>query len=177
MAWLTMHIFPALVITICCYSSFLMLEIYIPSINGQLNTVENTLNTKTEDLFNLPNLFEYTINIDPNEVFPNQTIKERILNEFEPAKYSIPKLDYNLLGFNISASEIQIQTNSTKIQDNKTKIDFPIMIAENVKVNTGLKDLSYDNVDLSSIYIIYDQKADEFTVHIPIATASSYLLQ
>jgi hypothetical protein len=60
-------------------------------INNLLNTVNNTLNTITGSISDLPKYFEYTIDIDPKEVFPNQTIKKRILNEFEPIKYFIPK--------------------------------------------------------------------------------------
>jgi hypothetical protein len=159
----------------------LLLNVYAQSenrsINSVLDTVNNTLDTITEGLFNLPKHFEYTIDIDTKEVFPNQTIKKRILKKYEPTKYSIPLLNYNLLGFNISAKDIRIQIDSTKIQDNKTMIEFPIMMADNVRVNSSLTDLYFDNVDLSSIYVVYNQKVDKLTIHIPIMTAVTYLPQ
>lgn len=180
-------IFFVMIIMICysilssILSSILILDVNASSenslINSLSNTVNNTLGIVTEGISGLSRYFEYTVDIDPKEVFPNQTIKERILNEFEPTKYSIPTLDYNLLGFNISATNIQIQTDSTKIQENKTKIEFPIMMADNVKVNGSLTDVSFDSVDLSSIYIIYDQETDKFTAHVPITTAVTYLPQ
>lgn len=175
----TLSIFLVMIIIISCYYNISTLRVYAQfenrSISSLLNTVDNTLNSITKGLFNLPKHFEYTIDLDTKEVFPNQTVEERILNKYEPTKYSIPILNYNLLGFNISATNIQIQTDSTKIQDNITMIEFPIMMADNVRVNSNLTDLSFDSVDLSSIYVIYDQKVDKFTVHIPIMTAVTYL--
>jgi hypothetical protein len=175
----TLSIFLVMIIIISCYHNILTLRVYAQfenrSISSLLNTVDNTLNSITKGLFNLPKHFEYTIDLDTKEVFPNQTVEERILNKYEPTKYSIPILNYNLLGFNISATNIQIQTDSTKIQDNITMIEFPIMMADNVRVNSSLTDLSFDSVDLSSIYVIYDQRVDKFTVHIPIMTAVTYL--
>lgn len=56
-------------------------------------------------------------------------------------------------------------------------IEFPVMMADNVRVNSNLSDLSFDTVDLSSIYVIYDPNVDEFRVHIPIMTAVTYLPQ
>lgn len=177
----TPHIFLVMIVIISCYCNIVVLSVYAQSenrsINNLLDTANNTLNTLTEGLFNLPRYFEYTIEIDTNEVFPNQTIKERILNKAESTKYSIPLLDYNLLGFNISATDIQIQTDLIKMPDNKTMMEFPVMIADNVRVNSSLTDLSFDNVDLSSIYVVYDQKVDRLTVHIPIMTAVTYLPQ
>jgi hypothetical protein len=37
------------------------------------------MGTITEGITDLPKDFEYNIDIDPKEVFPNQTIKERAL--------------------------------------------------------------------------------------------------
>lgn len=153
------YIFLVTIIIICYnYSIFFILGVNASSenslIDNLLNTANNTLDTITGGISDSPKYLEYTIDIDPKEVFPNQTIKERILNKFDPTKYFIPTLDYNLLGFNISATNIRIQTDSTQIQDNKTIIEFPIMMADNVKINNRLTDMSFDSVDLSSIYII-----------------------
>lgn len=56
-------------------------------------------------------------------------------------------------------------------------IEFPIMMADNVRVNSSLTDLYFDNVDLSSIYVVYNQKVDKLTIHIPIMTAVTHLPQ
>jgi hypothetical protein len=54
----------------------------------------------------------------------------------------MPYLKYNLLGFNISATDIRVKANSTQInsggesdQSKKTRIDFPVMLANNVNVS------------------------------------------
>jgi len=147
--------------------------------DGLSNMMNNTLGVITGGISGLPWHFEYTMDIDPEEIFPNQTIKERILNEFESTNYFIPTLNYNLIGFNISAINIQIQTYTTKIPENETRIQFPIMIADNVRIegSNDLTNMSFDSVDLSSVYVIYDQKTDKFTVHVPITTAAKFLFQ
>jgi hypothetical protein len=49
------------------------------------------------------------------------------------------------------------------------------MIADNVKVNGDHTDMFFNIMNLSSIYVIYDQKTGKFTAHAPITTAISYL--
>ena len=168
-----------------CYSYCIFLQDVNASPENSLvdslsNMMNNTLGITTGGISGLLGHLEYTIDIDPKEVFPNQTIKERILNESESTSYFIPTLDYNLLGFNISAVNIQIQTDTTKTEENKTKIQFPIMIAENVRVDgggSGFIDMSFDSVDLSSVYVIYDQETNKFTAHVPIMIAAKFLFQ
>jgi hypothetical protein len=127
-------------------------------------------------LFNLGNQLEYTQDIDANQVFTDVTVKNKILNNLEPTQYTIPALKHSLIGYDISANNIEVKTESMKIDDNKTRIDFPIMKAKNVKVtNGGLINLSYDNVDLSSTYVIYNTKTGKFTLHIPLSVAAKYL--
>jgi hypothetical protein len=63
------------------------------------------------------------------------------------------------------------------MEDNNTRINFPIMQANNVKVNNGLTDSSFNDVDLSSLYAIYDPETGKLTIHIPLVTAMKYLYQ
>ena len=66
-------------------------------------------------------------------------------------------LKYSMLGFDISATDIRIKTESKKIDQNNTRIDFPLMVAKNEKVSNGLlTNLAYNDVDMSSIYAIYN---------------------
>jgi hypothetical protein len=51
------------------------------------------------------------------------------------------------------------------------------MLANNVNVSNKATSQSFHNVDLSSIYAIYDQKTDKFTFHIPYSIAAKYLLK
>jgi hypothetical protein len=52
-----------------------------------------------------------------------------------------------------------------------------MMQANNVRVSNGLTDLSFNDVDLSSLYAIYDPETDKLTIHIPVVTAMRYLYQ
>jgi hypothetical protein len=139
-------------------------------------TITKISNNFESKLFNLGKQLEYTQDIDANQVFTDVTVKNKVLNNLEPTQYTIPALKHSLIGYDISANNIEVKTESKKIDDNKTRIDFPIMKAKNVKVsNGGLVNLSYDNVDLSSMYIIYNPKTGKFTLHIPILVAAKYL--
>jgi hypothetical protein len=99
------------------------------------------------------------------------------LYNYESTKYTIPVLNYRLLGFDISAKDIAIQTESNKMEDSNTRINFSMMQANNVRVSNGLTDLSFNDVDLSSLYAIYDPETDKLTIHIPVVTAMRYLYQ
>jgi hypothetical protein len=69
-------------------------------------------------------------------------------------------LKNSMLGFDISATDIRIKTESKKIDENNTKIDFPLMVAKNVKMSNGLLiNLAYNDIDmiLSMLFIIQIQ--------------------
>ena len=57
----------------------------------------------------------------------------------------------------------------------KTKIDIPLLFARNVSVSNGIINLKYGEINLGSIYGIYDKTSDKITMHIPISTALQYL--
>jgi hypothetical protein len=125
------------------------------------------------------NIFKNLKNkINADQIFPNDTIKNSVLNKQEPMEYSIPILEYNLLGFDIFATDIKVRTESSMIDEeskDKLRIEFPIMQAKNVNVNNEIFDLNYENIDLSSTYTIYDSELDKFTIHIPVYVAARYL--
>jgi hypothetical protein len=86
-----------------------------------------------------------------------------------------------LLGFNISAYDVQVNANAKQVMDdsgqsNKTRIDFPVMLASSVNVSNEMISQKYENVDLSSIYAFYDPETDKFTFHVPYEIAARYLL-
>ena len=65
-----------------------------------------------------------------------------------------------MLGFDISATDIRIKTESKKLDENNTKIDFLLMVAKNVKMSNGLLiNLTYNDIDmiLSMLFIIQIQ--------------------
>ena len=123
------------------------------------------ISVKFDDLFglfkgntlNFQNPFEHQIEIDAKQIFPNETLKHEIISKSGPSEFTMPYLKYNLLGFNISATDIRVKANATQIsggesnQSKKTRIDFPVMLANNVNVSNKATSQSYHNVDLSSI--------------------------
>lgn len=133
------------------------------------------------DIFKRP--FEHQVEIDANQIFANETLKSEIINKSGSFEFTIPSLNYSLLGFNISASDVKVNANAKQEidddsggQSNKTRIDFPVMLARSVNVSNDMISQKYENVDLSSIYAFYDPATDKFTFHIPYEIAARYLI-
>ena len=132
------------------------------------------------DIFTRP--FEHQVEIDANQIFPNETLKREIISKSGSFEFTIPSLNYSLLGFNISASDVKVNANAKQVMDdsagqsNKTRIDFPVMLARGVNVSNDMISQKYENVDLSSIYAFYDPETDKFTFHIPYEIAARYLI-
>jgi hypothetical protein len=134
------------------------------------------------NFLNLANPFEHTVEIDADQIFPNETLKRKIVSDSGQLKFTIPTLKYNLLGFNISATDIEVNASAKQITDdpdqiNNTRIDFPVMLARNVNVSNGIINKNFNNIDLSSTYMIYDPMTDKFTFHVPFGIAAKYLLR
>ena len=162
-------------------------------VQADLSSFDNSsiqTSVKFDDLFgllkgnalNLPNPFEHQIGIDAKQIFPNETLKREIISKVGPSEFTMPYLNYNLLGFNISATDIEVKANATQINDEsdqniKTRIDFPVMLARNVNVSNNVTSQNYHDVDLSSVYAIYDPKTDKFTFHVPFSISAKYLLK
>ena len=139
-------------------------------------TFENFFNTIKGNVLNFTNPFEHKVVIDASHIFPNETLKQKMIGKSGQSEFKIPILKYNLLGFNISATDIQVKANMKKIgQTNSTRIDFPVMQARDVNVRNGVLNQNFTNVDLSSIYAIYDPQTDKFTFHVPYNIAAKYL--
>ena len=94
---------------------------------------ENLFNTIKGNILNFSRPFEHTVVIDASHIFPNQTLKHKIIEKSGQSEFKIPILKYNLLGFNISATDIKVKANVKEIgQSNNTRIDFPVMQARGV---------------------------------------------
>jgi hypothetical protein len=130
-----------------------------------------------KELENLIKNFEYTFDLEGSQIFPNNNIKQNIVSKYGSSEYSIDDLNYELLGFKITASDIKIHVDPKKIDDSKTRVDIPLMLAKDVKVSNGPINLSYNEVDLGSVYGIYDKTTDKMTVHVPVSVALKYIQQ
>lgn len=123
--------------------------------------------------------FEHQIEIDANQIFPNESLKNEIITNSTSLEFTMPDLNYNLLGFNISASNIEVNASSKQVDEdgNKIRIDFPVMLAKKVNVSNEITNQNFNDVDLSSTYAIYDPETDKFIFHIPFEVAARYLLK
>ncbi len=164
-------------------SSSLVVAAYtqLEDIDNNINSHGNIIILPISDnnnniLGNLAKQFEYTLDLDAKQIFPNDTIKQDIVDKYKPADYNISNLNYKLLGFDINASNIKIHVKPSRIDQMKTRIDFPIMNANNVAVSNGSINSKYSKVNLGSIYGIYDKSTDKITMHIPTSVALQYLL-
>ncbi|MGI8833943.1 MAG: hypothetical protein ACR2IS_15070 [Nitrososphaeraceae archaeon] len=129
-----------------------------------------------KELENLIKNFEYTFDLEGSQIFPNNNIKQDIVSEYRSSDYNIDDLNYELLGFKITASDIKIHVDPKKIDDTKTRIDIPLLLAKDIKVsNGGLINLSYKEVDLGSVYGVYDKTTNKMTVHMPVSVATKYI--
>lgn len=153
----------------------------LPLISSFLDDGSSHLYYKTaafvKELENLIKNFEYTFDLEGSQIFPNNNIKQNIVSKYESSEYSIDDLNYELLGFKITASDIKIHVDPKKIDDSKTRVDIPLMLAKDVKVSNGPINLSYNEVDLGSVYGIYDKTTDKMTVHVPVSVAVKYIQQ
>jgi hypothetical protein len=129
-----------------------------------------------KELENLIKNFEYTFDLDGSQIFPNDDIKQDIISEYKSSNYNIDDLNYELLGFKIIASDIKILVDPKRIDDTKTRIDRPLLLAKDINIsNDGLINLSYNEVELGSVYGIYDKATDKMSVHVPVSIAAQYL--
>jgi hypothetical protein len=76
----------------------------------------------------------------------------------------------------INASDVQIHLDPTRIDEANTRLDFQIY-ANNAEVTGQLLSKSYNNLEITSAYGIYNQATDKMTVHIPYSVALRHLLQ
>jgi hypothetical protein len=120
--------------------------------------------------------FEYTFDIDGAQIFPNDTVKHSIVSEYNPSVYNIPTLQYKIMEHMINASDVQIHVDPTRIDEANTRLDFQIY-ANNAEVTGQLLSKSYNNLEITSAYGIYNQATDKMTVHIPYSVALRHLLQ
>jgi hypothetical protein len=155
------------------------LELFSVYAQGNSNPLGNALShiigNITKAFNSLTRQPEYTVSLDGKQIFPNSTLKQNIVDKYQSSTYAIRDLKYNIIGFNITAHDIKIHVNPSRIDTTKTRVDMPLMLARNVTVTNGVINLNYNQVDLGSIYGIYDKTTDKMMVHIPLVVASKYL--
>jgi hypothetical protein len=81
-----------------------------------------------------------------------------------------------LLDHTINASNVQIMLDQVRIDDTRTRFDVQIH-ADKADVTGPTLSRIYDNLDLKSVYGIYDKITDKMTIHVQYSVALSLLLQ
>ena len=137
---------------------------------------EKLLDNNNNIAFLFLDAFEYTFDIDGEQIFPNDTVKHSIVTEYNPSVYNIPSLQYKIMEHTINASDVQIHVDPTRIDDANTRLDFQIY-ANNAEVTGQLLSKSYNNLEITSAYGIYNGLTDKMTIHIPYSAAMQHLLQ
>ena len=163
-----------IIFSICAFLPSLVVAYTEPKDDNIIRPVAD--NNNNNIFGNLAKQFEYTVDLDGKQIFPNDTIKQDIVTKYKSADYNISNLNYKLLGFNITASNIKIHVNPSKIDQTRTRVDFPVMTARSVSVTNGSINSKYGEVNLGSIYGIYNKSTDKMTMHIPSSVALQYLL-
>jgi hypothetical protein len=149
-----------------------LFNVYVQSGNPLANALSQIFGNLRKS-FNAPG---YTISLEGDHIFPNSTIKQNIVDKYQPSTYLMMDSKYNILGFNVTAHDINIHVNPSRIDATKTRVNIPLMLAGMVSITNGLLTLNYNEVNLGSIYGIYNKTRDKMTVHIPLAVAATTCL-
>jgi hypothetical protein len=147
------------------------------SLNDDIGYLDYRAAAFIKELENLINNFEYTFDLEGRQIFPTNNIKQDIISEYKSSEYNIDDLNYELMGFKIIASDIKMRVDPKKIDESKTRVDIPLILAKDVKVSNGPINLSYKEVNLGSVYGIHDKTTDKMTVHVPVSVATKYIQQ
>ena len=82
--------------------------------------------------------FEYIVDLNAKEIFPNDTLKQDVVTNYKSSTYNIITLKYKLLGFDITASDIKIEVKPSRVDALRTKIELPVVLAKHVSVTNEL---------------------------------------
>lgn len=93
--------------------------------------------------------FEYTLDIDGAQIFPNDTVKHSIVAEYNPSVYNIPSLQYKIMEHIINASDVEIHVNPTRIDEANTRLEFQIY-ANYAEVTGQWLSKSYNDLEIRS---------------------------
>ncbi len=166
---------------------FILLTITIPvvtiqseaqsssSLSRQQKLLDNNNNNNNNIALLFLDAFEYTFEINGAQIFPNDIVKNSIVTEYKPSLYNISTLQYSILDHTINASNVQIHINPTRIDEANTRIDFQIY-ANNAEVTGPLLNKSYNNLEITSAYGIYNRDTDKIAIHIPYSVALQQLV-
>lgn len=124
----------------------------------------------------LDGLFEYKADIDAGQFFPTKEIKDDIVGKLKASDYKIPDIEREFIGFKIVASDVKIYVKPSKMDGSNTRLSVDVE-GKNIAVESKYLNKKYDNLDIDTIYGVYNAKTDKVTVHVPYATAFSLMFR
>jgi len=127
-------------------------------------------------IFFLLDEVEYTFDIYNAQIFPNDQLKYSILTEHNQSVYNISNLSFVILDHTINASNVQIHVQPAILDDTKTRLDIQIYTTT-ADVTGQWMSKSYNNLEIRSLYGIYDGTSDKMVIHVPYSTVLPLLLQ
>lgn len=118
--------------------------------------------------------FDYKFDVAASQLFPSKQVEKDVISG-RSSDFSIAKVDHNVMGFAISASEVQIHVQPSKIDSGETRLGMD-MYGKNVAIDSGYLHKRYPSLHLDGIYGVYNAQTDRIAVHVPLSTALSLLL-
>jgi hypothetical protein len=128
-------------------------------------------------IFFLLDEVEYTFDIYGAQIFPNDELKYSILTERNNSVYNISRLNFPIMDHTINASGVQIHVQpAAMLDDTKTRLDIQIYAAT-AYVTGQWMNKKYNNLEIRSLYAIYDRTTDKMVVHVPYSTVFPLLIK
>jgi hypothetical protein len=124
----------------------------------------------------LDGLFEYKADIDAQQLFPTKEVKDDIIGKLQARDYKIPDVEREFIGFKVSASDVKIYVKPSKMDTANTRLSLNVE-GKNVEVGSKYFNKKYHQLDVDTIYGVYNGKTDKVTVHVPYATALSLMFR
>lgn len=118
---------------------------------------------------------DYKFDVAASQLFPSRQVQEDVISG-SSSNFVIAKIDRQVMGFALSASDVQIHIQPSRIDSENTRLDVD-MHGKNVAIDSGYLHKKYPSLQLDSIYGVYNAKTDTVTVHVPFSTALSLLFK
>lgn len=115
---------------------------------------------------------EYRFDVDASQLFPSKQVQKDVISAGHQRDYTIGKMDRDVMGFTLSATDVRIKVSPSKIDSASTRLDVDIQ-GKSVAIDSSLLHKKYATLQVDDIYGVYNAKTDKVTVHVPFATALS----
>ncbi len=133
----------------------------------------------------LDDLFEYKADIDANQLFPTEEVKDDIIDKLQAHDYNITYIEREFIGINVSASDVRIHITPSKMEgdedddsnnNSNTRLAVDVQ-GKNIEVESKYFDKKYDKLDIDTIYGVYNAGTDKVTIHVPYSTAFALMFR